>query len=41
MKTVTEGGLPVKKAPGVKFLRTEPGCAVYQVGSGTYQFAAE
>ena len=38
---VTEGGQPVAKAAGVKFLRAEPGAAVYEVGSGTYSFAAK
>jgi alpha-L-rhamnosidase len=35
---VTESGKPVAKAEGVKFLRMENGAAVYEVGSGTYQF---
>jgi alpha-L-rhamnosidase len=37
---VTESGKPAAKAPGVKFLRMENGAAVYEVGSGTYQFQA-
>ena len=37
---VTEGGRPAAGAPGVTFLRSEPGAAVYQVGSGTYRFAS-
>jgi alpha-L-rhamnosidase len=35
---VTESGQPVSKAAGVKFLRLENGAAVYEVGSGYYQF---
>ncbi|MEU9227944.1 family 78 glycoside hydrolase catalytic domain [Streptomyces massasporeus] len=39
-RAVTEGGRPADKARGVRFLRMEDGAAVYQVGSGTYDFAA-
>jgi alpha-L-rhamnosidase len=39
--TVTEGGQPVAQAQGVKFLREENGAAVYEIGSGTYEFASE
>ena len=35
---VTESGKPAAKAVGVKFLRTENGKAVYEVGAGSYQF---
>jgi alpha-L-rhamnosidase len=35
---VTEGGKLVNRAEGVKFLRNEPGYAVYKVGSGNYAF---
>jgi len=35
---VTEGGRPVEKAKGVKFLRLEAGRAVFEVGSGQYSF---
>jgi len=35
---VTESGGPAAQAAGVKFLRMEEGAALYQVGSGTYQF---
>jgi len=35
---VTEGGSPIDKVQGVKFLRLENGAAVYEVGSGCYQF---
>lgn len=38
--SVTESGVAASTAPGVKFLRTENGCAVFEVGSGTYAFAA-
>ncbi len=37
---MTEGGRPAAGAPGVKFLRMEPGAAVFEVGSGTYSFEA-
>ncbi len=37
---VMEGSLPAVKAVGVKFLRSEPGVAVYEVASGTYLFKA-
>jgi len=36
--SVTESGKPADKADGVKFLRMEKNAAVYEVGSGTYQF---
>jgi len=35
---VTEGGSPIDKVKGVKFLRMENSTAVYGVGSGTYRF---
>ena len=35
---VTESGKPADKAKGVKFLRMENNAAVYEIGSGTYQF---
>ena len=35
---VTESGKPAATAAGVKFLRVENGAALYDVGSGTYQF---
>ncbi len=38
---VTESGKPAGKARGVKFLRMENGAAVYEVGSGAYNFASE
>lgn len=37
---VTEGGKPARQAAGVRFLRLENGVAVYEVGSGQYQFAS-
>jgi hypothetical protein len=38
--SVTEGGQPAEKAPGVTFLRMEGGAAVFAVGSGAYRFAS-
>ncbi len=35
---VAESGKPVAKARGVRFLRVENGAAVYEVGSGFYEF---
>jgi len=37
---VSESGSPASKAKGLKFLRTEKGAAVYQVGSGRYLFTS-
>ncbi|WP_329280015.1 hypothetical protein [Streptomyces sp. NBC_01451] len=37
-RAVTEGGGPVGKAKGVRFLRMENGAAVFEVGSGSYRF---
>ncbi|MFH9705802.1 family 78 glycoside hydrolase catalytic domain [Streptomyces luteogriseus] len=39
-RAVTEGGRPADRAEGVRFLRMEDGAAVFQVGSGTYDFVA-
>ncbi len=36
--TVTEGGNPITKVKGVKFIKHEDGKAVYEVQSGTYDF---
>lgn len=36
--TVTAQRAPAAEAKGVSFLRSEPGCAVYAVGSGAYEF---
>ena len=38
---VTESGQPADRAPGVTFLRTENGAAVYEIGSGVYRFQAD
>lgn len=38
--SVMENGTAASTARGVKFLRTENGCAVFEVGSGTYSFSA-
>ncbi|MGW7493103.1 family 78 glycoside hydrolase catalytic domain [Streptomyces luteogriseus] len=40
-RAVTEGGRPADRAEGVRFLRMEDGAAVFQVGSGTYDFVTE
>ncbi len=40
-KDVSEGDGPASIAPGVKFLRTEAGAAVFEVGSGTYVFGSK
>jgi alpha-L-rhamnosidase len=36
---VNEGSGPAAKASGVQFVRMENDCAVYQIGSGVYQFS--
>lgn len=36
---ITEGGLAVDQAPGVRFVRSEGGTSVFEVGSGVYRFA--
>ena len=36
--TVTERGKPAARSKGVQFLRQEKGCAVYAIGSGSYEF---
>jgi hypothetical protein len=38
---VTEGGKPASEARGLKYLRTEAGATVYEVGSGSYRFEAK
>lgn len=38
--SVTEGGKPANKASGLKFLKMENGAAVYEAGSGIYQFSS-
>jgi alpha-L-rhamnosidase len=35
---ITEGGKPLARARGVKFVRMEDGRAVLEIGSGTYRF---
>ena len=35
---VRESGVAAAKSPGVKFIRQENGCAVFEVASGKYQF---
>lgn len=37
-RAVTEGGRPADAAKGVRFLRMEKGAAVFEVGSGSYDF---
>jgi alpha-L-rhamnosidase len=41
VSTVTESGRPASQAEGVKFLQAADGLASFEVGSGTYKFAAE
>jgi alpha-L-rhamnosidase len=41
VKAIKEGGKPVKKANGVKFVRFEGGKAVYELKSGSYVFVSE
>ncbi len=36
--SVREGGKPAAQSSGVKFLRAEPGAAIYEVGAGSYTF---
>jgi alpha-L-rhamnosidase len=38
---VSESGKPAAQSAGVKFLRMENGAAVYEVGSGCYQFMSK
>jgi alpha-L-rhamnosidase len=40
VESVTEGGVSAASAEGVKFLRQEAGFAVYEIGSGSYEFEA-
>jgi alpha-L-rhamnosidase len=35
---VLEGGKAVKSVEGIRYLRTEDGCAVFEIGSGEYVF---
>jgi len=38
--SVTEGGKPIAQAEGVKLVRTDRKCAVVEIASGRYRFAA-
>ncbi len=38
---VTESGMPVEQAAGVKFLRMENDVPVYEIGSGKYTFVSK
>ena len=38
LASVTEGGNPAERAKGVRFLRMERNAAVFEVGSGSYEF---
>lgn len=38
---VTEGGNPAANAAGIKWLRSENGSAVFEVGSGDYEFVTQ
>ncbi|MEU1000339.1 family 78 glycoside hydrolase catalytic domain [Streptomyces tibetensis] len=40
-QAVTEGSRPADKAEGVRFLRMEGGAAVFEVGSGSYDFGVD
>jgi alpha-L-rhamnosidase len=40
LASVRESGRAPDQAPGVKYLRMEAGAAVYEIGSGSYQFAS-
>lgn len=40
-EAVTEGGKPAAEAQGVKFVKMDGGAAVYELGSGTYQFSSK
>jgi alpha-L-rhamnosidase len=39
-RQVKESGSPATQAVGVRFLHVEDGCAVFSVGSGSYQFTS-
>jgi len=39
--SVTEGGRSASLAPGLELLRVEPGCAVFEAGSGTYRVVSK
>jgi alpha-L-rhamnosidase len=35
---ISEGGVPATETEGAKFLRMENGCAVFEIGSGNFEF---
>ncbi len=41
VKSVTEGGRPISKIEGIRFVRMEGASAVYEVGSGKYVFRSK
>ena len=41
IKNVTEGGIAISRANGVRFLKMEAPNAVLQVQSGVYQFVSK
>jgi alpha-L-rhamnosidase len=40
VSSVTESGQPIDVAQGIRFLRMEEGRAVYEAGSGKYEFSS-
>ena len=40
-ESITEGGRPARQAAGVKFTGADQGKAVYELASGSYQFASK
>ncbi len=40
-EAVTESGKPAAKSAGVKYVGVKEGCAVYEVGSGRYEFVTK
>jgi alpha-L-rhamnosidase len=38
---ITESGKPASEAQSVKYLRTEAGATVYEIGSGSYRFESK
>ncbi len=38
VKSVMESGRPIDKSPNVRFVMSEPGRAIYEIGSGEYTF---
>jgi alpha-L-rhamnosidase len=37
-EAISENGVPASETEGVKFLRMENGSAVFEIGSGKYEF---